>query len=107
MHHPTDRIEYTSAIDTPVAGRRNSSMSPEWGIGLTTHCILNCTTELRLAPLRNYCLWQFEHRRSKKPIKHSQRFQKQENVISFFNISRKCYYFLKLDVKISLIFADY
>ena len=56
MHHPTDRIAHTTDFVTPVmehlAGNRNSSMGPPWGMDLTTHHTKSkcSTTELKLAP---------------------------------------------------------
>ena len=38
MHHPSDRITYTTAFVTQsLAGMRNTSMVPPWGIDPSTH----------------------------------------------------------------------
>ena len=50
----TDRIAHSTNFDTPVveplAGMRNSSVGPLWGIDPTTHCTMNgrSTTQLLL-----------------------------------------------------------
>ena len=55
MHHPTDRIAYTTAFVMP--GMKNSSIGPPWGIDLMTHqtmsgCFYNRATSHSLSSCR-------------------------------------------------------
>ena len=52
MQYHTDRIANNMAFGKRVAGKRNSSVGPSWGIDLTTHRTMTrrSTTQLHLAP---------------------------------------------------------